>query len=102
MDIFPWRNAKMCTKAEGYKLTAIVISTQLLPTQELSCSEGKRNRNTTTDGEFPGFYHCVKTLAFCNHRFSYKTAQTAAESQCKAFLNITLVMARSRSKHCLN
>lgn len=90
----------MCTKAEGSKLTAIVISTQLLPTQEQSCTEGKRN--TTTDGEFPGFYHCVKTLSFCNHRLSCKTAQMAAKSQCKAFLNISLVMTSSRIKHCLN
>lgn len=34
-------NAKMCTEAEGYKLIAIVISTQLLPTLNLSCSKGK-------------------------------------------------------------
>lgn len=90
----------MCTKAEGCTLTAIIISTQLLPTQEHSCSEGERN--TTTDGEFPGFYHCVKTLSFCNHRLSCKTVQMAGKSQCKAVLNISLVMARSKIKHCLN
>lgn len=99
MDIFPWMNAKLCTEAEGYKLIAIVISTWLLPTLKLSCSKGKRERNTTANGEFPGFYHCVKTLSFGNHRFSCKIAQMAAKSPCNAFLNISLVMVRSRIKH---
>lgn len=92
-------NAKMCTEAEGYKLIAIAISIQLLPTLKLSCSKGKTERNTTANGEFPGFYHCVKTLSFCNHRLSCKIAQMAAKSQCKAYLNISLVTARSRIKH---
>lgn len=74
-------NAKMCTEAEGCKLIAIVISTQLLPPLKLSCSKGKKKRNTTADGEFPGFYRCVKTLSFSNHRFSCKIAQMAAKSQ---------------------
>lgn len=48
-------NVKMCTEAEGYKLIAIVGSTQLLPTLKLSCNRSKRESNTTANGEFPGF-----------------------------------------------
>lgn len=70
----------MCTEAEGYKLIAIVISTPLLPTLKLSHSKGRTERNTTSSNEFPGFYHCVKTLSFCNHRLSCRIAQMAAKS----------------------
>lgn len=75
----------MCTEAEGYKLIAIVISTQLQPTLKLSCITGKRERNTTTNGEFPGFYHCVKTLSFCNHCLSCKIAQMQQNPDAKCF-----------------
>lgn len=85
LDIFLRMNAKMCTEAEGYKLIAIVISTQLQPTLKLSCIRGKRERNTTTNGDFPGFYHCVKTLSFCNHCLSCKIAQMQQNPDAKCF-----------------
>lgn len=98
MDIFPWRNAKICTKAECCK-SELLLSFLLNYCPHKNCHAVKARERETPPlmVNFLAFITVSKYYHSVIRGFHVKYL-LAAKSQSKIFLSTSLVMARSRIK----